>query len=179
VSDIGLKADPKMVQAITAFPSPNDPFLSMSKTAARCLQLWASADFIDVSQTNFLQLKPLRKLTLKDTPCLWEAPQENALQETKRIMSRAPVLAFADFSLPDNIRVCTNASKIGLGGVLTQVDRENVEKPSTSHLELPQDLKKKTTPRLHLNSLVLSTSSLFSTSTWLVGSLSCLQITVR
>jgi hypothetical protein len=44
-------------------------------------------------------------------------------------MSNAPVLSFADFSLPDSFRVYTDASKIGLGGVLTQVDREDVERP--------------------------------------------------
>jgi hypothetical protein len=44
-------------------------------------------------------------------------------------MANAPVLAFADFTLPDSFRVYTDACKIGLGGVLTQLDRENVERP--------------------------------------------------
>jgi hypothetical protein len=55
--------------------------------------------------------------------------KRNAFQEIKKIMATAPVLAFADFTLPDSFRVYTDASKIGLGGVLTQLDRESVERP--------------------------------------------------
>jgi hypothetical protein len=175
VSDSGLKADPKMIQAITSFPSPNDPNLSVSKRVAHCLQFVGLSGFYRRFADKLSSLEaPLCKLALKDTPWLWEAPQENAYQVIKRIMSSAPVLAFADFSLPENFRAYMDASQIGLGGVLTQVDRVWRDQ-STSHLEFSQDLKK-TAPRLHLNTLALSTLSLFSTSTWLVGSLSCIKI---
>jgi hypothetical protein len=130
VSDSGLMADSKMVQAITSFPTPNDPSLSVSKRVARCLQFLGLSGFYRRFAGKLSSVEaPLRKLTLKDAPWVWGAPQENAFETIKKIMTNAPVLAFADFSLPDNFRVYTDASKIGLGGVLTQVDREDVERP--------------------------------------------------
>jgi hypothetical protein len=130
VSDSGLMADSKMVQATASFPTPNDPFLSVSKRMARCLQFLGLSDFYRRLTEKLSSVgAPLQKLTLKDAPWVWGAPQENAFKTIKEIMSQAPVLAFADFSLSDNFRVYTDASKIGLGGVLTQVDRKNVERP--------------------------------------------------
>jgi hypothetical protein len=130
VSDSGLMADPKMVRSITDFPTPNDPSLSLSKRVARCLQFVGLSGFYRRFAAKLSSVEaPLRKLTLKDTPWVWEEPQENAFQEIKKIMATAPVLAFADFTLPDSFRVYTDASKIGLGGVLNQLNRENVERP--------------------------------------------------
>jgi hypothetical protein len=130
VSDSGLMADSKMVPAITSFPTPNDPSLSVSKRVARCLQFLGLSGFYRRFAEKLSSVEaPLRKLTLKDAPWVWGAPQENAFETIKKIMTNAPVLAFADFSLPDSFRVYTDASKIGLGGVLTQVDREDVERP--------------------------------------------------
>jgi hypothetical protein len=80
-------ADPKMVQAIASFPTPNDPSLSVSKRAARCLQFVGLSGFYRHFAGNLSSVEaPLRKLTLKDTPWMWEAPQENAFQEIKKII---------------------------------------------------------------------------------------------
>ena len=104
------------MQAITSFPTPNDLSLSVSKRVARCLQFVGLSGFYRRFADKLSSVEaPLRKLTRKDTSWLRKAPQQNVFEEIKRIMSSAPVLAFTDFSLPDNFRVHTDASKIGLG----------------------------------------------------------------
>jgi hypothetical protein len=88
------------------------------------------------------------------------------------------VLAFADFSVPDSFRVYTDASKIGLGGVLTQVDRENVERPvylasrATSKSE-------KNYPTTALECLSIVYFATLLNFFWLDVSLLSSQITVR
>ncbi len=82
VLNSGLMADSKMVQAITSFPTPNDPSLSVSKRVARCLQFVGLSGFYRRFADKLSSGEaPLRKLTLKHAPWVWEAAQENAFQE--------------------------------------------------------------------------------------------------
>jgi hypothetical protein len=66
--------------------------LSQSKRVARCLQFVGLSGFYRHFADKLSSVKaPLRRLTLKDVLWVWEAPQENAFQEIKKIMANAPV----------------------------------------------------------------------------------------
>lgn len=66
------------------------------------------------------------KAMSKNTPVVWSPECEQAFLKLKHALVSAPILAYADFSLP--FRLYTDASLDGLGAVLSQVqdDRERV-----------------------------------------------------
>ena len=85
-----------------------------------------------LSFTNLLILywhsqiaRPLNDLILgenakkKSAPVKWGFKQQNAFDKLKGLCSQAPVLAYADYKKP--FGVYTDASKIGLGAVISQI----------------------------------------------------------
>jgi hypothetical protein len=73
--------------------------------------------------------KPLRALTLKDVPWVWTTEHQEAFDGIKKVLSYAPALAHTDFSLMDSFIISTDASKVGIGAVLSQVGHDGVERP--------------------------------------------------
>ena len=55
----------------------------------------------------------------KSAPVQWGQEQQNAFDKLKGLCSQSPVLAYADYKRP--FRVYTDASEIGLGAVISQV----------------------------------------------------------
>ena len=78
--------------------------------------------------SNFAQIaKPLYELTKKDTPFIWSTKCNIAFEYLKTQLVKAPILSPPNFNKPFIIR--TDASKAGIGGVLLQLDDNNIEKP--------------------------------------------------
>ena len=62
--------------------------------------------------------EPLRQLTRKDVPWNWSESQENAFQEMKSLVKKAPVLAYFDNG--KTVHIQCDASERGLGAALLQ-----------------------------------------------------------
>ena len=72
---------------------------------------------------------PLRALTKKNATFLWTAECETAFVELKRLLTTAPVLAYPCFGPDHSFVLETDASGIGLGAVLSQVQDDGVIHP--------------------------------------------------
>ena len=77
---------------------------------------------------NFSQIAhPLHLLTKKDQEYAWEALQKQAFEELKNRLTSSPVLRLPDLSKPFVVQ--TDASKLGTGAVLLQMDDAGVPHP--------------------------------------------------
>ena len=111
ISQDGVKPDGEKVDAIMNMPPPTD-----KKGVERLLgTVNYLAKFIpNMSVIN----EPIRQLLRSDTLFTWGKEQENAFKTVKEILSRQPVLTFFNVNKP--VCISVNASKCGLGAVLTQ-----------------------------------------------------------
>ncbi|CAG8473995.1 10388_t:CDS:2 [Racocetra fulgida] len=69
--------------------------------------------------------KPLNLFLKKNKPYHWIAAQEKAFQTLKTYLITSPVLQHPDFSKPFYLHI--DASILGLGAVLAQLDKDNKE----------------------------------------------------
>ena len=77
---------------------------------------------------NFSQIAhPLHLLTKKDQEYVWEEPQKQAFEELKNRLTSSPVLRLPNMS--KLFVVQTDASKLGTGAVLLQMDDAGVAHP--------------------------------------------------
>lgn len=112
VNQAGVQPDPEKTTAIAHFPPPQD-----LKAVRRFLGLCAYyrrfvKDFARIAE-------PLTRLTRSDTPFTWEAAQENAFRSLQSLLQAPPVLAHFDVNADTELH--TDASNIGLGAVLVQI----------------------------------------------------------
>ncbi|OWZ02367.1 Retroelement, partial [Phytophthora megakarya] len=98
----GIQPTLRLVKAIVDFPTPADD------TQVR-------RRFVPEFGTK---MAPLTCLLRKSTAWVWGAAQEEAFAWDKVWLSQNPVLIYPDYSLP--FKLTTNASKTGLGAVLSQ-----------------------------------------------------------
>lgn len=121
VSKEGIHTDPDKVAALKDWPIPRSikdlrRFLGFSSFYRRFVPGYASV------------ARPLNDL-LKDSspqPFQWTEIHQQCFQKLIDLLSSAPVLAFADFSLP--FIVHTDASASGLGGILYQ-EQNGLKRP--------------------------------------------------
>ncbi len=117
ISRSGVHADPKKVQAIVDFPSPD---LQPAKSRISALRSFiGAASFYRRFISQFAEIvAPLHQLLKKNAIWKWDQEQEAAFQQLKDAMVKAPVLALpcegGEFILQ------TEASTLGLGAVLIQ-----------------------------------------------------------
>ena len=79
---------------------------------------------------NFSQIvHPLHLLTKKDQEYVWEEPQKQAFEELKNRLTSSPVLRLPNLLKPFVMQ--TDASKLGTGVVLLQMDDAGVAHPCT------------------------------------------------
>ncbi len=123
VSEEGVKTDPGKVQAVQDWPVPETvkqlrSFLGFVGYYRRFIK-----NFARIANPLTKQLKGV--LTGKEK-IIWDGPAEGAFKQLKQSCSTAPVLGYADFEKPFILH--TDASGVGLGAVLYQLDAEGKER---------------------------------------------------
>lgn len=106
-----ITVSPKKVEAIKDFPAPIDvkgirSFLGMSGWYRRFIPKYS-----DLAQ-------PLTQLLQKKTKFHWGPEQQKSFDTIKDLLCQHPIVHCPDFTLPFSIE--TDASNVGLGGVLVQ-----------------------------------------------------------
>lgn len=119
VSSDGLRPDPTRVKAITAISVPQSVqearrFLGMCSFYRRFIRCFSSI------------ARPLHQPTEKGRQFKWTTECEDAFNKLKEALVSNMVMQYPDFSRP--FYVTTDASKVGLGAVLSQFS-DGVERP--------------------------------------------------
>ncbi len=112
VSSAGVATDPEKVNKIKDMPAPRNAhevriFTGLTGYYRKFIKNYATI------------AEPLNKLLRKEGEWQWDTPQQQAVDELKRRLTEAPILAFPDFNLP--FVLFTDASNHGIGAVLSQV----------------------------------------------------------
>ena len=120
VSEEGIQCDPKKLSRVKEWPTP--------KNVSEVRSFLGLAGYYRKFINNFSTLAgPLVELTQKDVPFTWSERQEFSMQELKKSLLTAPVLAYPDMDRP--FLLDTDASGTGIGGVLSQVQPDGEERP--------------------------------------------------
>ena len=118
ISHDGVATDPEKTAKVAEWPTPNcrrkvQQFLGFVNYDRRFIK-------------NFAELaRPLHRLTKRNSCFIWSEACQEAFNELRLCLCSAPVLAYLDFSRP--FLLDTDASDVGIGGVLSQVDGEGRE----------------------------------------------------
>lgn len=124
VSEAGKEIDPEKTDKVTTWPKPTSPedvrrFLGFVGYYRRFIK-----NFSQISRPlTDLMPSPTGKKgskgkTKKQIAWNWGPDQETAFATLKRLLTSAPILGYADYTLPFELH--TDASGIGLGAVLYQ-----------------------------------------------------------
>lgn len=114
----GIAPDPDKVKSIQEWPTPTGTkdvrcFVGLCSYYRRFI-----LNFADIA-------KPLHRLTEKDAQFNWSQECEDAFQKLKNALQSGPILSYPD---PDKPYILdTDASKTGLGAVLSQVREDGRE----------------------------------------------------
>ena len=120
ISAEGIKADPQKISAIVK-----------AKTPTNVTEVQSLCGFINY-YSNFIPgcsqiLYPLYNLTKKGVTFTWSDECEQAFQTVKRIITSNKVLTHYDPN--QQLKLACDASYYGIGAVLSQVDRNGLERP--------------------------------------------------
>ena len=119
VSAEGVQADPSKTEKIAQWPTPTSiwevqQFLGLANYYRRFVK-----DFAAIA-------KPLHRLTEKTAKFEWTNECQTAFEEIRRRLVTAPILAFPDYERA--FILDTDASDIGIGAVLSQVQEDGSER---------------------------------------------------
>ena len=119
ISNEGVHTDPAKIEAVQNLPAPTNveklrSFLGLAGYYRRFIPHFSSV------------AAPLTKLTEKSVQFKWDALQHESFSTLKRSLCEAPILAYPDFDRPFILQ--TDASNVGLGAVLAQVDHTGCER---------------------------------------------------
>ena len=119
VSNNGISVDPSKIDAVKHFPTPKNltetrSFLGLCNYYRKFIN-----DFANIAA-------PLTRLTRLNVKFKWDSYCEDAFKSLKEKLISAPILAYPDFTIP--FHLCTDASDVGIGAILSQVinDKECV-----------------------------------------------------
>jgi len=111
VSAEGIRTDPRKVQAVADWPTP--------QTQKQLMGFLGLANFYRRFVRRFAHTAlPLTALLRKGTPYIWGAAQQAAFDALKLRLASAPVVRAPDLAAP--MHLYTDASDIALGAVLMQ-----------------------------------------------------------
>ena len=121
MSKDGIETNPKKVKDIREWPVP--------KTVTDVKSFLGLTNYYRKFMLQYSRIaKPLQDLTSgenaykKKTKVNWTAVHQEAFERLKEIVSSAPILAYADYTKP--FKVYTDASELGLGAVLAQIQED-------------------------------------------------------
>ena len=121
ISVLGIGPDPSKTEKVKKFPTPCD-------VTAVCQFIgWTSQyrHFVP----NFSNIaSPLRALT-KNAVFKWSTECQSAFDHLKEMLTTAPILAYPKFGLDAEFVLEMDASKIGLGAVLSQQQSDGMLHP--------------------------------------------------
>ena len=111
ISAKGVQPGTSKIEAVLKMPAPQD----IQDVRRFCGMVQYLAKFLsNMSEV----LHPLRELTKKDTPFIWNKKCDQAFGRVKEMITSAPVLTFYDSNKPLVLQV--DSSNDGLGAVLLQ-----------------------------------------------------------
>jgi hypothetical protein len=111
ISEEGIAVDPEKIRAIMEWPIPKDvadiqSFMGITGYYHRFIEGFSKIAY------------PITSLQKKGTKFIWSQKCQDSFNKLKELLTTTPILRVAD---PDkDFTVCVDASKEGLGGVLTQ-----------------------------------------------------------
>ena len=111
ISSEGIVVDPKKIKSIMEWPVPKDvvdirSFMGITRYYRRFIEGFSKIVY------------PITSLQKKGTQFNWSQKCQDSFNKLKELLTTAPILKVPD---PDkDFTVCVDASKEGLGGVLTQ-----------------------------------------------------------
>ena len=121
VSKDGVETDPKKVRAIQKWPKP--------ETVYDVRSFLGFTNYYRKFMFRYSRItRPLNELISgenakkKRAPVAWEEKHQEAFNRLKQLCTEAPILAYADYKRP--FKVYTDASEIGLGAVISQIQNE-------------------------------------------------------
>ncbi|UYV84632.1 hypothetical protein LAZ67_X002921, partial [Cordylochernes scorpioides] len=118
ISHNQLKPDPGKVKSIQDFPRPD--------TVKKVRQFMGLANYYRKFVKDFSEISfPLVRLTRKYQPFIWNEEVEESFAKLKMALSTKPALAIYNPDYPS--KVYTDASKYGIGAILTQIGPDNEE----------------------------------------------------
>ncbi|UYV61460.1 K02A2.6-like, partial [Cordylochernes scorpioides] len=118
ISHNQLEPDPGKVKSIQDFPRPD--------TVKKVRQFMGLANYYRKFVKDFSKISfPLVRLTRKNQPFIWNEEVEESFAKLKMALSTKPVLAIYNPDYPS--KVYTDASKYGIGAILTQIGPDNEE----------------------------------------------------
>ncbi len=114
VTPEGVRCDPAKVSAVTDWPQPTTvkgvrSFLGFASYYRRFIRCFSEV------------AAPLTALTHKGKAFLWTDACETAFQTLKTLLTESPILAYPSMKEGDKFILDTDASDVGLGTVLSQV----------------------------------------------------------
>lgn len=116
----GILPSTRKVEALMQMPYP--------KNVKEVMSFNGLANYFRKFVPNFSTVaRPLNDLIKKDTPWKWGAAECEAVDKIRKLITEAPILAYPDLNKPFILE--TDASGVGIGGVLIQKDDAGVEHP--------------------------------------------------
>jgi len=112
ISSSGVTTDPEKLEAVKSWPRPNDKQQMRSFLGLCTYYRKFISGFADIT-------KPLSKLTEEKQTFEWTTEAETAFQALKDALCTAPVLGY--LRPGEKFIINTDASNVGTGGVLSQV----------------------------------------------------------
>jgi hypothetical protein len=111
VNEQGIRSDPKKVEAVQTWP--------VSENVHDVKSFLGLVNYFRKFIEHYSEIAvPLTNLTKKSHPWVWTGRCQDAFEVLKQKLTEAPLLRTSDESLP--YEVVTDASDLGLGGVLLQ-----------------------------------------------------------
>ncbi|QRW22074.1 Retrotransposable element Tf2 protein [Rhizoctonia solani] len=106
ISPAGFSMDQKKIEAVVTWPTP--------KTVKQVQAFLGFVNYLRRFIPNFSTVaRPLHNLTKKDSPWSWNTLEEQAFQELKALVTRAPVLIHSNPNTPYFLE--TDASRVAMG----------------------------------------------------------------
>ena len=114
----GIAADPEKTATVKTWPTPTSTkevqqFLGLANYCRRFIK-----DFAQIA-------KPLHKLTERTSSFLWTTECQKSFEILRHLLSSPLILSYPDFTKP--FILDTDASNDGIGGVLSQLDKDGRE----------------------------------------------------